>query len=282
MRYAQIEIRLHREYNFYYFSIIYKFPIPTNVFQGIIPSMKINISKRITNDRMLKTLRLLRLAGERIPSVLGNRIVREHFDLNVQSFENHRGKIAADGGFIENQNEFTDMYYGSASVRHSGCEVIAVYNIMRALTDKEPSLPKLIAAFEKNGMIFYGSLGTDPGEMKYFLRKQGFLVEEYTRNEDFPRLLQDSGFEGEWRLKRFHRVIPENEAFVLTFYNDRSDILQGLHTAAVTSNGRGLYLHNDGGTRARGPYPGLSWVLNEYEHRGAGMISIIHVRSERR
>ncbi len=117
--------------------------------------MKINISKRITNDRMLKTLRLLRLAGERIPSVLSSRIVREHFDSNVQSFLNHREKVTADGGFIENQNEFTDMYYGSASVRFSGCEVIAVYNVMRALTGKEPSLPKLIAAFEKNGMIFY-------------------------------------------------------------------------------------------------------------------------------
>ena len=62
----------------------------------------------------------------------------------------------------------------------------------------------------------------------------------------------------------------------------RKDILQGLHTAAVTSNGRGLYLHNDGGTKARGPYAGLYWVLNEYEHRGAGMISIIHVKSERK
>lgn len=148
--------------------------------------MKINISKRITNDRMLKTLRLLRLAGERIPSVLSSRIVREHFDSNVQSFLNHREKVTADGGFIENQNEFTDMYYGSASVRFSGCEVIAVYNVMRALTGKEPSLPKLIAAFEKNGMIFYGSLGTDPGEMKYFLKKQGFYVEEYTNDADFP------------------------------------------------------------------------------------------------
>lgn len=244
--------------------------------------MKINISKRITNDRMLKTLRLLRLAGERIPSVLNNRIVREHFDSNVQSFLNHREKVTADGGFIENQNEFTDMYYGSASVRFSGCEVIAVYNVMRALTGKEPSLPKLIAAFEKNGMIFYGSLGTDPGEMKYFLKKQGFHVEEYTNDADYPRLFQENKGDGERGFGSVQRLIPENEAFVLTFYNDRKDILQGLHTAAVTSNGRGLYLHNDGGTKARGPYAGLYWVLNEYEHRGAGMISIIHVKSERK
>ena len=244
--------------------------------------MKINISKRITNDRMLKTLRLLRLAGERIPSVLSSRIVREHFDFNVQSFLNHRDKVTADGGFIENQNEFSDMYYGSASVRFSGCEVIAVYNVMRALTGKEPSLPKLIAAFEKNGMIFYGSLGTDPGEMKYFLKKQGFHVEEYTNDADFSRLFKTSSCEGERGSDTLQGAVPENEAFVLTFYNDRKDILQGLHTAAVTSDGRGLYLHNDGGTRARGPYAGLSWVLNEYEYRGAGMISIIHVKSERR
>ena len=153
---------------------------------------------------------------------------------------------------------------------------------MHALTGKEPSLPKLIAAFEKNGMIFYGSLGTDPGEMKYFLKKQGFYVEEYTDDADFPRLFQNGSREGEQWSGTVQRAIPENEAFVLTFYNDRKDILQGLHTAAVTSNGRGLYLHNDGGTRARGPYPGLYWVLNEYEHRGAGMISIIHVKSERK
>ena len=118
--------------------------------------------------------------------------------------------------------------------------------------------------------------------MKYFLKKQGFYVEEYTNDADFPRLFQNGSRGGEQWSGTVQRAIPENEAFVLTFYNDRKDILQGLHTAAVTSNGRGLYLHNDGGTRARGPYPGLYWVLNEYEHRGAGMISIIHVKSERK
>ena len=99
---------------------------------------------------------------------------------------------------------------------------------------------------------------------------------------DFSRFFSTSCCEGERGPNTVQRVIPENEAFVLTFYNDRKDILQGLHTAAVTSDGRGLYLHNDGGTRARGPYAGLNWVLNEYEHRGAGMISIIHVKSEKR
>lgn len=231
--------------------------------------MKIDISKRMTNERMLRVLKGLRLAGERLPAALGARIVREHYETNVVSFENHRDKLIADGGFIENQNEFDDMYYGSARVRFSGCEVIAVYNVLHALTGREPNFPKLIAAFEKNGMIFYGSLGTDPGEMKYFLRKH-FIVDEYT---NIPAYL-----EARKRVPGGTKV-SEGEAYVLTLYNDRSDILRGLHTVAVTVRGRRLYLHNDGGTRARGPYLQLEWLLNEYEQRGAGMISIMHVRA---
>ena len=248
--------------------------------------MKINIAKHMTNSNMLRTLRTLRAAGDALPAAIGSRLVKEHFQTNVNSFLGHRDKIIADGGFIENQNEFTDMYYGSATVSYSGCEVIAVYNVLRALTGREPSLPKLIAAFEKNGMIFYGNLGTDPGEMKYFLQKHRFLVEEFTNPAEFINPAENIGttnrFSGTGKpIKKCRKQNPADEAYILTFYNDIGDILQGLHTAAVTSDGRWLYLHNDGGTGARGPYADLACILKEYDQRGAGMISVMHVKAYR-
>ena len=126
----------------------------------------------------------------------------------------------------------------------------------------------MIAAFEKNGMIFYGNLGTDPGQMRSFLKKQGFRVEEYT---DVTSYRKSRG------NKKPVRKQEAKEAFVLTLYNDRTDLLKGIHTVAVTKKERWYYLHNDGGTRARGPFAGIEQVLDHYERIGARMISVLRV-----
>ena len=186
----------------------------------------------------------------------------------MKAFDAHRKKITEDGGFIENQNDYSDMFYGTRTVRFSGCEIIASYNVLRALTGREPSFSKMIAAFEKNGMIFYGNLGTDPGQMRSFLKKQGFRVEEYT---DVTSYRKSRG------NKKPVRKQEAKEAFVLTLYNDRTDLLKGIHTVAVTKKDRWYYLHNDGGTRARGPFAGIEQVLDHYERIGARMISVLRV-----
>ena len=245
--------------------------------------MKLDVSKHMTNERMLKTLKSLRKAGRIVPPFLSSRIVKEHYEENKEAFRRHREKVEADGGFIENQDEFRDMNYGVTSVYYAGCQVIAVYNILYALTGKTPNLSKLIAAFEKNGMIFYGRLGTDPGKTKSFLEKRGFAVDEYTDPSAY--LMREAAVTGpvsNMRKASKRRSLPTDEAFILTYYNNRIDIMRGLHTAAVTSDGRWFFLHNYGGTRAKGPYADMEGLIGDLERNGAGVISFMHIRSRSR
>ncbi len=229
--------------------------------------MKVNIPKRITNETTLDILRGLRRAGSLVPPPVSSRIIKDHLEDNIKAFNAHRKKITEDGGYIENQNDYSDMYYGTRTVRFSGCEIIASYNVLHALTGREPSFSKMIAAFEKNGMIFYGNLGTDPGKMRSFLKKQGFKVEEFTDINAYRK-----SREGERPVRK-----GKEEAFVLTLYNDRTDLMKGIHTVAVTKKERWYFLHNDGGTRARGPFAGIEQVLDHYERIGARMISVLRV-----
>ncbi|MDO4804855.1 MAG: hypothetical protein Q4A32_08555 [Lachnospiraceae bacterium] len=224
--------------------------------------MRVLIPKQLTNARMLGILKGLRIASLKLPAAAEGRLIGKRYKANAKAFASRRKKIIADGGFIEYQDAFDDMRYGLATVRHSGCEVIAAYNVLRGMTGRTPDFAKLIATFEKRGMILYGGLGTDPGEMKAFFMEQGFSVEEYTDTEEF--LANE-------------RQARDRRAYVLTFYNDRENLLKGIHTVAVTLGEDGFYLHNDGGKRAFGPYGSIGQIVLCYDRMRAGMISILRI-----
>ena len=105
------------------------------------------IPRRINNRTVIAVYELLR----RIQKLAKSRW-KKNLTLNQINFTNHRNVIFKNHGYIEDQNNYTDMAYGKATMQYSGCEVFAVYNASYSLL-KHPvmDLPDLIACFEKDG-----------------------------------------------------------------------------------------------------------------------------------
>ncbi|MDD6347926.1 MAG: Gx transporter family protein [Lachnospiraceae bacterium] len=190
---------------------------------------------------------------------------------NDENYVNHEAAIRDSGGYIEDQLAYGDMTYGRTTVAKTGCEIIAVFNVLTYLTRRTedvsagvPSLPALIAAFEEDGMAAGGHFGTAPSALADYLEKAGFAVSMTTTVPDFDRAAADCG------------------AMLLTFYNDRSDIRQEIHTVAVTREPDGLTAHNvtGDGRRITG-VPSVSALLGRLGGGRAEGISLICVGGSR-
>ncbi len=174
-------------------------------------------------------------------------LMEENHRINEAAFRNHSLK----DGFIEDQAKYTDMRYGTQTVQYSGCQVIAVFNLLRAIGRSTP-FTELLRIFEADGVIFGGEFGTAPKAAAEFLRKNGLIVETSFKEAEFPEIAEKS------------------RAMILTAYNDGQDIMKMAHTICVTKEKDGYRPHNsarsgityaniidlireiDGGTRGKG------------------------------
>lgn len=165
------------------------------------------------------------------------RLIDRNYDENIKKFELHRPVVIASGGYIENQKDYTDLYYGAETLDFCGCEVIAVYNALHAMeinesgSPGEPSLPKLISIFEQKGITMAGEFGTSPLAVRDFFIRRGFDV-QMVRNES-----------------RYGLVMRHCSIGILTVFNDRDRLHAGIHTMCITKDAvDGLVLHNTNGT----------------------------------
>ena len=130
------------------------------------------------------------------------------------------------GEYIEDQNLLKSLPFGSTDMAYAGCEVIAVYNLLKNLGEYT-CLNDLIETFEKKGTVFNGYFGTSPYALYKFLKNRGFDVEFSARKRDFDKIAKDS------------------RVFIITFYNDFKNIMNMIHTVCVTKNEEGLFFpHN--------------------------------------
>lgn len=130
------------------------------------------------------------------------------------------------GEYIEDQNLLKSLPFGSTDMAYAGCEVIAVYNLLKNLGEYT-CLNDLIETFEKKGTVFNGYFGTSPYALYKFLKNRGFDVEFSARKRDFDKIAKDS------------------RVFIITFYNDFKNIMNMIHTVCVTKNEEGmLRAHN--------------------------------------
>ena len=122
---------------------------------------------------------------------------------NIEHFPRHLANIQRYKGFIEDQHNYYDLKYGHKTIESSGCEVIAAYNALYDLTgDENIDFPEMIDYFEKNGILFYGHIGTAPQS-----------VEEYFNSLGFKTL-------SSFRRQEYANVEKNYDVFILTKYND--------------------------------------------------------------
>ncbi len=150
-------------------------------------------------------------------SIIPKRKRKNHFEENLNKDK---------GEYVEDQNLLKAMPFGNTDMAYAGCEVIAVYNLLKYLGEYT-GLNSLIEIFEKRGVVFNGWFGTSPYALYRYFKKNGYDVICGSTGKDFERISEDS------------------RAFIITFYNDSKNIMKMIHTVCVTRNEEGLFVpHN--------------------------------------
>jgi len=163
--------------------------------------------------------------------------------------------------FIEDQHSYAALPYGRSNMALAGCEVIAVYNALLALTGRQDAgLPALIAGFEQNGMVLHGHFGTSPGALAEFFARRHYKVR-------FSALAAE-----------FDSIAAAADVSLLTFYNDARDIRAQIHTVCITRSPEGFLAHNFYCNGTLPPAAGsISALLSAAGHGQAKGISIIGI-----
>lgn len=163
------------------------------------------------------------------------KLIKRNFTQNdISNVQAYRKRIAEKPEFrnalIERQADFTDMSLGKSTLDYSGCEVIAVYNLLLKYSggDFKVELPDLIEIFEKDGILHAGRFGVSMKSIKKYLEEIGIEVNYTTDEEDFDLL-------GHFC-----------DHFILTVMNDREDIFRQIHTFYISKDGERLIAHNAG------------------------------------
>lgn len=215
------------------------------------------IPNRINNKTIIAVYEILR----KIQKLTRNRW-KKHLTINQTTFSNHLNTISKNNGYIEDQNNYTDMVYGKATMQYSGCEVFAVYNAVYSLL-KHPimELPDLISCFEKDGMALGGKFGTAPKALRDFLESRGFTTSSTTKEKDFDMLA------------------AEYPSLILTMYNDRNDIRKEVHTVHISKSNNTYTAHNvycNG--MVVGPYPTFNELMENVNGGKAKGIFLIGIK----
>ena len=189
--------------------------------------------------------------------------IENHLLKNKREFEKHKDAIEKHGGYIEDQKSYQNMDYGQVTMAYAGCEIIAAYNALWALSNQSIELSELISVFEKDGMVFDGRFGTAPKAIKSFFEKNGFKVHFSTKQ------------------KSFEELVKQNDVLILTMYNDKSDIREQIHTIAITKEKRGLLGHNVyGNGKVVGPENSLTNLMKQIHHGNSKGISLIGIKKD--
>ena len=106
----------------------------------------------------------------------------------VSSRRNEMRNIAqpAPPGLIRSQWDLPGYRVGWGHFGRVGCEITAVYNVLRHL-GRKPSLPELIRQFTDRRSLMLGGLGgTDPFAIGPWLNEQGICAELYAERRSYP------------------------------------------------------------------------------------------------
>ena len=141
-----------------------------------------------------------------------------------------RASLSAVLPLIERQSELREMSLGKSTLDYSGCEVIAVYNLLLRYRNggMRVMLPELIEYFEHDGILYAGRFGVSPRAIAEYLRRLGIDTNFTLDESDFDVL----GF--------------FCDHFILTVMNDRENIMRQVHTFYISKEGDHFMAHNAG------------------------------------
>ena len=215
---------------------------------------KLFVQQKISNNLLLSFFDTLEV-------LIPKKNFPDNLELNIKNFENHRQKIKSNGGFIEDQHYYEDMNYGQRTIAYSGCEIIATYNAIYFLTkDETISFPEMIEAFEKDGILLYGEFGTSPHSIEKYLKSKGYNTRSSCNKEEYDNI-------GE-----------SYDVFIITFYNNKYNIMDEIHTTAITKENGNFHIHNNGNNSQKIGFNSISELLEKINDGMAKDIFLIGIK----
>lgn len=179
-----------------------------------------------------------------------------------QEISAHKRSTEKSRGYIEDQRNYKEICYGESTIQAAGCEIIAAYNAVRFFRKTDViHFFKMIPYFEKNGSIRKGKWGTSPKAVKRYLESQGFFVEIGYKEDALFQIEQ------------------QYEVVLYTFYNNKENLFDEVHSICLTKEAGKWYGHNVyGDGTCRGPYVHLTdFFLMELQGK-AKLICYLAVR----
>ena len=220
----------------------------------------------ITNGSFIKSFIPQKISNETAINSfdkLKTNIKYENLSKNVKHYENHKKSIEKNG-FIEEQKDYKDMYYGEKTMDYNGCGIIAAFNAMYDLTGNHiMSLPLMIESFENDGIVMMGIFGTSPNSIKNFFIKQGFETISTTKEEEFNKIGEDF------------------DSFILTFYNDGLNIFSQVHIANISKTNGKFNIHNNGSNCQQKSYNSISDLIIKTSNEKAKGIMLIGIKRKK-
>lgn len=203
---------------------------PAHIFtmiHDLFVSPKAYIPRYISNKTVLKVYDLL----SRISKV-SSKARKKNREINSRTLA--EGNVFRTGHFIENQNDWGDIQFGSGkhhNMRYSGCEIIAVYNALldlgRVLSSED--MAELIGAFEEKGAALKGEFGVTPHAIKDYFENSGYDVWATSSNDE----------------KSICELEAKSHTVIVTVYNNKENIMEEIHTVCITKQNGVYAVHND-------------------------------------
>ena len=230
-------------------------PNDYTTYDKIVIYCKQFVQQKISNNLLLSFFDTIE---DLIPKIY---FLEDNLESNIKNFENHREKIKNNGGYIEDQHNYEDMKYGIKTIAYSGCEIIATYNAIYFLTkDENISFPKMIEAFEKDGILLYGAFGTSPHSIEKYLKSKGYNTRSSCNKDEYDNI-------GE-----------SYDVFIITFYNNKYNIMDMIHTTAITKENGNFHIHNNGNNSQKIGYNSISELLEKINDGMAKDIFLIGIK----
>ncbi len=144
-------------------------------------------------------------------NVIRKKVREEHKRHNIEQLMSKESPLG--NKYIDNQHEWKNIAFGKTTMSVSGCEIMAVYNILLALGmgNGPELLGELIANFEKKGAALRGAIGTSPLAIRKYLGRKGVKTKLLWKNDDIDDSVQMA---------------------IATVYNDKSSLYHQIHTIA--------------------------------------------------
>lgn len=214
---------------------------------------------KVSNRVIINFYEILRFLNKLKPK---KNKIKKALEENTLKFIDHINQINKCDGYIEDQNNYTDMKYGKVTMQYAGCEIIATFNaINNILGECKKNLGEMIQEFEKDGCVLSGKFGTAPKAIADYLNKNGFVSKISLKEVDFDKIAEES------------------ESLILTMYNDVNDIRKEIHTINISKNAGKYIGHNVycNGIIV-GPFDTVSELINNINSGKAKGISLIGIR----